>query len=288
MSGNFGVTLLPLPNSSNTPRITGSTASNTSCLRDEAHLKIELVELAGRAVGARILVAETRRDLEIAVEARHHDELLELLRRLRQRVKFSRMDARRHQIIARAFRRRGGEDRRLEFEEAARLHAGTQRVDHLAAQHDVGVQLLAAQIEEAVFEPGLFRILLLAEHRHRQFGGGAEHLDLVDIDLDLAGRQFRVLGAGRALARLAVDAHHPFRAQRLGQLERLAVRVGHHLGQPIMVAQIDEQHPAVVADAVAPARQANRFADITLAQGAAGVGAIAMHRIFRQAIHLMG
>src|SRR3546814_15690125 len=34
-------------------------------LGDEAHLEIELVELAGRAIGARILVAEARRDLEI-------------------------------------------------------------------------------------------------------------------------------------------------------------------------------------------------------------------------------
>ena len=114
--------------------------------------------------------------------------------------------------------------------------------------------MLAAQIEEAVFEPDLLRIILLAEHRHRQFGGRAQHLDLVDIDLDLAGRQISVLGAGRALAQLAVDAHHPFRAQRLGQLEGRAVGIGHHLGEPIMVAQIDEQHPAVIADAVAPAR----------------------------------
>ena len=135
-----------------------------------------------------------------------------------------------------------------------------------AAQHDVGVQVLAAQIEEAVFEPDLLRIILLAEHRHRQFGGRPQHLDLVDIDLDLAGRQFGVVGALGALAHLAVDAHHPFRAQRLGQLEGRAVGIGHHLRQPVMVAQIDEQHAAMVADAVAPARQAHRLADVALAQ----------------------
>ena len=38
-------------------------------LRDEAHLKVELVELAGRAVGAGVLVAEAGGDLEVAVEA---------------------------------------------------------------------------------------------------------------------------------------------------------------------------------------------------------------------------
>ena len=100
-------------------------------LGDEAHLDIELIELAGRAVGARVLVAEAGRDLEIAVEARHHDELLELLRRLRQRVELAGMDARRHQIVARAFRRRRGQDRRLEFEEALLLHAPADRVDDL-------------------------------------------------------------------------------------------------------------------------------------------------------------
>ena len=51
-------------------------------LLNEAHFDIELVELTRRAVGAGILVAETRCDLEVAVKARDHHELLELLRRL--------------------------------------------------------------------------------------------------------------------------------------------------------------------------------------------------------------
>ena len=96
-------------------------------LGDEAHLQIELVEFAGRAVGAGVLVAEAGRDLEVAIEARHHDELLELLRRLRQRVEFSRMDARRHEVVARTLRRRRGQDRRLEFEETLLLHAAADR-----------------------------------------------------------------------------------------------------------------------------------------------------------------
>ncbi len=84
--------------------------------------------------------------------------------------------------------------------------------------------MIAAQVEKAIFEPDLFRIILLAEHRHRQLAGGSEHLDLVDIDFDLAGRQIRILGAGGTPTHLAVNADHPLRAQRLGKLERLAVR----------------------------------------------------------------
>ena len=146
-----------------------------------------------------------------------------------------------------------------------------------AALHDVLVQPLAAQVEEAVLEPGFLRIFLIAEHRHRQFAGRPQHLDLGDVDLDRAGRQVGILGAGRAAAHLAVDPHHPFRAQRLGDLEGRAVGIGHHLGQAVMVAQIDEQHAAVVADAMAPAGQPHVLADVAVAERATGMGAVAVH-----------
>jgi hypothetical protein len=44
-----------------------------------------------------------------------------------------------------------------------------------------------------------------------------------------------------------------------------------------MVAQVDEKHAAMVADAVAPAGQANLFANVAVAERAAGMGTIAMH-----------
>src|SRR3546814_19128990 len=86
-------------------------------LGDEAHLEIELVELAGRAIGARILVAKARRDLEIAVEPRHHQQLLEHLRRLRKRIELPRMAAAWHQIVTRAFGAASGPEQGLEPEE---------------------------------------------------------------------------------------------------------------------------------------------------------------------------
>ena len=92
-------------------------------LGHERHLEIELVELAGRAVGAAVLVAEARRDLEVAIEAGDHQQLLELLGRLRQRVELAGVDPARHQIVARALRRGRRQDRRLELGEAAGDHA---------------------------------------------------------------------------------------------------------------------------------------------------------------------
>jgi hypothetical protein len=175
------------------------------------------------------------------------------------------------------FRRGRGQDRRLEFEETAVLHAAADRIDDLPALHDVPVQPLAAQIEEAVLQADVFRIFLVAENRHRQFRRRTQHLDLGRKHLDLPGRQIGIVGTRRAGAHLAVDPHHPFRAQRLGRLEGRAVGIGHDLGQAVMVAQVDEQQAAMIADAVAPAGDAHRLANMGVAELAAGVGAIAMH-----------
>ncbi len=82
------------------------------------------------------------------------------------------------------------------------------------------VQLLAAQVEEAVLEPDLLGIFLLAEHRHRQFARLAQHLDVGNEQFDGAGRQVGIVGALGTAADLAVDLHHPLGAQLLGQTER--------------------------------------------------------------------
>ena len=249
-------------------------------LGDEAHLEVELVEFAWRAVGARVLVAKAGRDLEIAVEARDHDQLLEHLRRLRERVELARMDPARNEIIARALGRAGGQDRRLELGEALIDHPPADRGDHRRAQHDVGVDLLAAKIEVAVLEPDLFGIVLLAGDRHRQLGRGR-------LDLDLAARTsispvgevgIHRLGARATTAPLTVTTDST--RSRSSSLERRASVSRDDLGYSVMIAQVDEQHCAVVALTVDPARQADRLANVGGAQLGATMGAIGVHAGF--------
>ena len=187
------------------------------------------------------------------------------------------MDAARHEEVARALGRGSREDRRCEFVEANRLHRRAHVVDDLHAHHDVVVQLLATQVEETIRQARILGVFKIAEHRNRQFLGFAQHFERGHEHLDVPGRQVGVLGAGGALAHLAVDADHPFRAHLLGVLERRAIRIDHDLGHAVVIAQVDEQHAAVVADAVAPAGKPGGFTDVLGAQGAAGVGAIAMH-----------
>ena len=143
--------------------------------------------------------------------------------------------------------------------------------------HDIGVQRFAPEIEEAISEPRILGIVRLAEHRQRQLLGFGQDLEALDPDLDLAGRQVGIDRLGRARDHLAVDAHHPFRLQPLRLLEGRRMRVGHGLGQAVMVAEIDEQQPAMIAQAMHPARQSHGLADILFAQRAASMGAIVVH-----------
>ena len=85
-------------------------------LADERHLHVELREL-GLAIRAEVLVAEALANLEVLVDAADHQSLLEELRRLREAVCLARVHARRHDEVARAFRRRLHEDGRLDFHE---------------------------------------------------------------------------------------------------------------------------------------------------------------------------
>ena len=91
----------------------------------ERHLHVDLRELR-LPVGAQVLVAEALADLHVAVEARHHQDLLEELRRLRQREELAGVHAARHEIVARAFGRGLRQNRRLDLEEpvARRSSAG--------------------------------------------------------------------------------------------------------------------------------------------------------------------
>ena len=172
------------------------------------------------------------------------------------------MDAARHQIVARAFGRARGENRRLILEEALLDHAAADARNHLRAQHDVRVNFFAAEIEKAIAQALLFGDLLRARHLKRQRFGRRQHLEAVGHDLDAAGRQRRVdvfVGAGEHLAR---HTDHAFQPDGFGGLERLGIRREHDLRDAVVIAQIDEQQMAVVALPVNPAGQANVLSDV--------------------------
>ena len=92
----------------------------TVVLVDEAHLDVELGELR-LPVAAQVLVAEAPSDLVVAIDPRDHQELLELLRALRQRVDRPGLEPARDDEVTRALGRRLDQVGRLHLDEAVRV-----------------------------------------------------------------------------------------------------------------------------------------------------------------------
>ena len=117
----------------------------------EAHLNVELGELR-LPVTAEILVAEAAGDLEVAVKARDHQELLHLLRRLRQRVDTPLLQSRWHDEVAGALRGRLDEDRRLHLDESVLVMHFANGLHHRAAQENPVAERFAAQVEVPILQ----------------------------------------------------------------------------------------------------------------------------------------
>ena len=230
-------------------------------LLDERHLDVELREL-GLAVRAQVLVAEAARDLVVALEAGDHQQLLEQLRRLRQRVERALVHAARDEEVARALGRRAGEDRRLDVEEVVRVEVVAHGADHLVAEHDGVVHALAAQVEHAMAQAQRLVHRAVLVDRERRRGRLRELLHIRDVDLDLARRHVRVDVARLAQDDLAGRADDVLGAQPLGHGVRLgrALGVEDELHEPGAVAQVDEDQAAVIAPPVHPAGHAHRLA----------------------------
>jgi ribosomal protein S18 acetylase RimI-like enzyme len=244
-------------------------------LGQEAGLDIDLREL-GLAVGAQVLVAEALGDLVVAVKARHHQQLLEQLGRLRQREEVAVMHAAGHEVVARAFRRALGQHRRLDVDEAVLVQELADFHRDAVAQHQVVLHVGTAQVQHAVRQTGRLAEVFFVDLEgdgHRR----VQHLDLVAEHLDLAGHEVGVLGAGRARAHLADDLEAVLAADVFGDLEAVgAVGVADDLDQAFAVAQVDEDDAAMVAAAVGPAHQGHGlveqlFADLAGIAGTHGI-----------------
>jgi len=229
-------------------------------LAEEARLAVDLREL-GLAVGPQVLVAEALGDLVVAVEARHHQELLEQLRRLRQREEHAVVHAAGHQVVARALRRALGEHRRLDVDEALAVEVLAHLQRSLVTQHQVLLHLRAAQVEHPVRQArdlGQVLVVELERRRHAR----VEDLQPLAQHLDLPADE---VGVGRTLGprtHQAADLDAELVADLLGGAEHLGpVGVTHHLHQTLAVAQVDENDTAVVAAAVDPAEQGHGLAD---------------------------
>ena len=237
----------------------------------ERGLDVELRELR-LTIGAQVLVAEAAHDLIVAVEARHHQQLLEDLRRLRQREELPGLRAARHQVIARALGGRLGQHRRLEVDEAVTVEILAHRARHRVPQPQPLLHHVATQVEVAVLEANLLAHVLV--ELEGQGLRAVEHFDLAREQLDGAGLQVRVRRAFGARPNRSRNPDHPFAAQPFGLREHRGLgRIEHDLQQALAVAQVDEDDAAVIPAAMDPAGDGHGAADEGLVDLAAVMSA---------------
>ena len=224
-------------------------------LLDERHLHVDLGEL-GLPVRAQVLVAQALGDLEVAVDAAAHEELLVELRRLREGEELSLVHAAGDEIVARALRGLPGEERRLDLDEALLGERGAHRVRDRVPEAQVALQLRAAEVEHAVSQAQLLRRRLLLRGLVDEDGERIRDGDPPQArhaDLDLAGEHVGVrLGARGDDADglhdiLGVERSHEFERVRLRPL-----RAERELEEAGAVAEVYEEEAAEVAAAVYP------------------------------------
>ncbi len=235
-------------------------------LVQEGGLDVDLGEL-GLAVGAQILVAEAAHDLVVAIDAAHHQQLLEELRRLRQRKELTRMGTAGHQVIARTFRRGAGQHGCFHVHETVAIQVVAQKAGDARAQLEMLQHGGAAQVDVAITQAHVLADLVLVELERRSLGG-IEDVQRRRHYLDGARRQTRVFGASRPAPYPAANAQHVFTAHRFGGRKHLGiVRMADDLGQAFPIAQVDEDHPAMIAPPVHPAGQFHVLVDEIGVQG---------------------
>ena len=243
---------------------------------DEGHLDVELSEL-GLAVGPEVLIAEAAGDLEVAVEAGDHQDLLvqagATAARHRSGEGWTRLGTRKSRAPSGVLRPRMGvsTSRKSRADMVFRINMG-----HLVAEDEDLLHGGSAEVQITVLEPKLL-VGLGAVDLEGGRGGGVEDLELDRVDLDEAGLEIWVRPC-RQLARvddLAPDPDDVLVAEVLCALVdrgRAVAGFEDDLGQAVAVAEVDEDQAAVVAPGVDPAVEDDFQADVGPGQGAAGLG----------------
>ena len=180
---------------------------------------------------------------------------------MRQGEELPGVDARRHEIVAGAFRRALGEHRRFDVDEAGIVKEAAERAGRFVTQQHVLLHLRTAQVQYAMLQAHGFGQVIVVELEGRG-DRGVEDFDGVAQHFDFAAGEIGIDRAGRTRTHFAGDFEAKLVADRFRSGEHLrAVRIADDLGQAFAVAQVDENHSAVVAPAMGPAAQGDFLAD---------------------------
>ena len=215
-------------------------------LGDEAHLLVHLGEL-GLAVSAQVLVAVAAGDLEVAVEAGQHQDLLVKLRALGQGVEVTGLHTAGHQIVTGTLRGRLDEGRGLDLAEVILAEIIADDLHDLAAQHDRLMHRGATQVQVAVAQAQVIVDVDLIAQLKRRGLGLAQDTQFADVQFHITGGD--LVGLGGALTQFAAADHHVFTFQAFGFGENVFWRilVKNQLQDAGGIAQIGKDDAALIA-----------------------------------------
>lgn len=235
---------------------------------NEGCLDIYLGEL-GLAVSAKVFVTEAASHLVVALYAGNHEHLLELLGRLRKRVKLTRVDAAGHEELAGAFGGALKEVGGFDFEEALAMEVvagGTQSdgasADGIIHRRTAQVQIAIGKAQVLVDALGL----LVVEREGRRLGNIVND-EFGSVELNLA----RLHGG--------IDRLRGARGNRAGDLDdRLGLQSGklvlvrsiigikNNLCKALAVAKVQKYDPPVVAQGINPPDKGYALADMVFGE----------------------
>ncbi len=178
-------------------------------------------------------------------------------------------EARGHDEVAGALRRRVGQRRGLDLEEVPLVEDGARRPVEPRAEHHRLALGRTAQVEVAVLEARLLPHGYVLVDGERQGRRRVEDDDVLGDDLDLPGREVRVGASLRAEPHVSRHLEHVLGAQLVRDL-----LADDHLREPGGVPQVDERHPAVVAAAADPPGEGDGRARVGRAKVACEVRAV--------------
>ena len=252
-------------------------------LRRERDLDVHLREL-GLAVGPQVLVAEALHDLEVAVEARDHQDLLEDLRRLRQRVELARRArgwARGSRGRPRACSSRGSASR-------PRRSPARRSTAAWPARRGGAAPGSAASARGADRGSGTAAASPRSRARRRRSGRAAgvaslrTRISRASTSTSPGGQLGLMVSAERG-STVPITATTYSVCNACARSTMAGIVAGDHLREPVPVADVEEQQRAEVTDAVHPAEQDHVLPDVRRPQLAAGVGAVKVPEQIRHA-----
>ena len=167
------------------------------------------------------------------------------------------------EVVARAFRGGAGKNRRLDIEETLAVHKAADRLAHGGAQLEARLHLGPAQIHIAIAQTHLFAHGGVLIKLKRRRSGAVEDVDFLAQHLDFTGGHGRVERGLTARPNAATHLQHVFAAHAIGGLKMLwRIRIEHHLHDALAIAQIEEDHAAVIPAAIHPPAEGHCLVDV--------------------------